>query len=142
MGFPAHLISLIANLYTNQKATIRWNGDHCEYFNIEKGVRQGCILSPHLFSIYIENIMREANLDDDGVKISGDRISNLRYADDTALLADNYDSMCDVLNKVNVAGERSGLRLNAKKTKVIHINSKTTLLDKRKPLLSLFFLIS
>ena len=126
MGFPAHLISLIANLYTNQKATIRWNGDHCEYFNIEKGVRQGCILSPHLFSIYTENIMREADLDDDGVKISGDRISNLRYADDTALLADNYDSMCDVLNKVNVAGERSGLRLNAKKTKVIHINSKTT----------------
>ena len=85
MGFPAHLISLIANLYTDQKATIRWNGDHCDYFDIEKGVRQGCILSPHLFSIYTEQVMRDSELDDEGVKIAGDRISNLRYADDTAL---------------------------------------------------------
>ena len=126
MGFPAHLISLIANLYTDQKATIRWNGDHCDYFDIEKGVRQGCILSPHLFSIYTEQVMRDSELDDEGVEIAGDRISNLRNADDTALLADNYDSMCNILNKVNVAGEKSGLRLNAKKTKVIHVNSKTT----------------
>ena len=70
--------------------------------------------------------MRDSELDNEGVKIAGDRISNLRYADDTALLADNYDSICNVLNKVNVAGEKSGLRLNAKKTKVIHVNSKTT----------------
>lgn len=124
MGFPIHLVSLIAKLYENQKATIRWNGDHCEYFNIDKGVRQGCILSPHLFSMYTEQVMREADLDDEGVKIAGERISNLRYADDTALLADSYDSMCNVLNKVNEAGEISGLKLNAKKTKVMLVNSK------------------
>ena len=74
MGFPTHLVSLIANLYENQKATIRWNGDHCEYFNIEKGVRQGCILSPHLFSMYTEQIMRLSELDDEGVNISGEKI--------------------------------------------------------------------
>ena len=124
MGFPVHLVSLIANLYQNQKATIRWNGDHCDFFNIEKGVRQGCILSPHLFSMYTEQVMREADLDSEGVKISGEKISNLRYADDTALLADSYDSMCNVLDKVNEAGERSGLKLNAKKTKVMLVNSK------------------
>ena len=131
MGFPTHLVSLIANLYENQKATIRWNGDHCEYFNIEKGVRQGCILSPHLFSMYTEQIMRQSELEDEGVKISGEKISNLRYADDTALLANSYDSMCNILNKVNDAGERSGLKLNAKKTKVMHINSK----DKHEPII-------
>ena len=125
MGFPRHLVSLIAKLYDNQKATIRWNGDHCDFFNIDKGVRQGCILSPHLFSIYTEQLMREADLDNDGVKISGERLSNLRYADDTALLADNFENMCSVLNKVNDAGERSGLKLNAKKTKVMHINGKS-----------------
>ena len=70
--------------------------------------------------------MREADLEDEGIKISGDRISNLRYADDTALLMDNYDSMCNVLNKVNVAGQKASLKLNAKKTKVIHVNRKTT----------------
>ena len=125
MGFPRHLVSLIAKLYDNQKATIRWNGDHCDFFNIDKRVRQGCILSPHIFSIYTEQLMREADLDNDGVKISGERLSNLRYADDTALLADNFENMCSVLNKVNDAGERSGLKLNAKKTKVMHINGKS-----------------
>ena len=65
-------------------------------------------------------------MEDEGIKISGEKISNLRYADDTALLANSYESMCDVLNKVNDAGERSGLKLNAKKTKVMHINCKDT----------------
>ena len=125
MGFPRHLVSLIANLYEDQKATIRWNGEHCEYFGIEKGVRQGCILSPHLFSMYTEQLMREADLEEEGVKISGEKLSNLRYADDTALLADSYENMCSVLNKVNDAGERAGLKLNAKKTKVMPINCQT-----------------
>ena len=125
MGFPRHLVSLIANLYEDQKATIRWNSEHCEYFDIEKGVRQGCILSPHLFSMYTEQLMREADLEEDGVKISGEKLSNLRYADDTALLADSYENMCSVLNKVNEAGERAGLKLNAKKTKVMSINCQT-----------------
>ena len=81
MGFPKHLVSLIANLYTNQKATIRWNGEHCEFFNIRKGVRQGCILSPHLFNIYTEQVMRNADIDGMGVSIGGRIIANLRYAD-------------------------------------------------------------
>ena len=76
--------------------------------------------------MYTEQIMRIAELEDDGVKISGEKISKLRYADDTALLADSYENMCNVLNKVNDAGERSGLKLNAKKTKVMLINCKDT----------------
>ncbi|GFR82404.1 endonuclease-reverse transcriptase [Elysia marginata] len=85
MGFPQHLISMIASLYHNQKATIRWNNANCEPFNIEKGVRQGCILSPHLFNLYTEQIMRQADIDDMGINIGGRDITNLRYADDTAL---------------------------------------------------------
>ena len=86
LGFPKHLISLIShNMYTDQKATIRWNGEHCDFFDIKRGVRQGCILSPHLFSIYTEMIMRKANIEDLGISIGGRNITDLRYADDTAL---------------------------------------------------------
>ena len=109
-------------------ALTQWISIDYDYFDIEKGVRQECVLSPHFFSIYTKQVMREADLEDEGIKISGNRISNLRYADDDALLADNYDSMCNVLNKVNVAGERSGLKLNKKKTKVIHMNRKLLLI--------------
>ena len=80
MGFPRHLVSLIAGLYQDQRATIRWKGDHCEYFDIKKGVRQGCILSPHLFNLYTEQVMRESDIDDIGIKIGGRNITNLRYA--------------------------------------------------------------
>ena len=71
MGFPKHLISLIASLYKDQKATIRWNSRKCELFNIHKGVRQGCILSPYLFNIYTEQVMRDADIEDMGIKIGG-----------------------------------------------------------------------
>ena len=124
MGFPKHLVSLIASLYENQKATIRWNGEHCEYFNINKGVRQGCILSPHLFNVYTESVMREANIDDLGISIGGRNLTNLRYADDTALLAKDITDMKKVLNSVDEAGKTVNLKLNAKKTKVMHINGK------------------
>ena len=93
MGFPTHLVSLISNLYTNQSATIRWNGEHSGHFHINKGVRQGCILSPHLFSIYTEQVMREADIDGMGISIGGRNLTNLRYADDTALIADNVTIM-------------------------------------------------
>ncbi|GFS23161.1 endonuclease-reverse transcriptase [Elysia marginata] len=96
MGFPQHLISMIASLYHNQKATIRWNNANCEPFNIEKGVRQGCILSPHLFNLYTEQIMTDIN--DMGINIGGRDITNLRYADDTALLSDNLTSMKRILH--------------------------------------------
>ena len=97
------------------------------FFSITKGVRQGCILSPHLFSVYTEQVMREADTEDLGLSIGGRKISNLRYADDTALLADNLPSMKRVLNRVDVAGRKAGLKLNAKKTKVMHVIGERTL---------------
>ena len=92
-GFPSHLISLVASLYNNQKATIRWDNQHCDFFDISKGVRQGCILSPHLFSLYTEMIMRDADIESLGLSLGGKDIIDLRYADDTALVSDNMTSM-------------------------------------------------
>ena len=121
LGFPRHLVSLIAGLYQDQKATIRWNGDHCEYVDIKKGVRQGCILLSHLFNLYTEQVTRESDIDDMDIKIGGRNITSLRYADDTALLADNITSMRIFLHRVDAAGNNAGLKLNAKKTKAMHI---------------------
>ena len=115
MGFPNHLVSLIASLYKDQKTTIRWDNQKCESLNITKGVRQGCILSPHLFSIYTEQIMREADIEDMGVKIGGRNLTDLRYADDTALLADNITNMRRILYRVDGVGTKAGLKSNAKK---------------------------
>ena len=123
LGFPKHTISLISSLYKDQRGTIRWDSQNCQFFNITKGVRQGCILSPHLFSLYTEQIMREADIDNMGLKIGGRNISNLRYADDTALVADNNTSMKRILHRVDAAGRTAGLKLNAKKTKVLHVPS-------------------
>jgi len=121
MGFPRHLIALLSSLYTEQKGTIRWDDQQSDFFDITKGVRQGCILSPHLFNIYTEQVMRESDIDDMGLKIGGRNITNLRYADDTALIADNVTSMKRILHRVDTAGREAGLRLNAKKTKVLHV---------------------
>ena len=126
MGFPRHLISLIASLYQGQKATIRWSNQNCAPFNIEKGVRQGCVLSPHLFSIYTEQMMRDADIEDMGLSIGGRNITNLRYADDTALLSDNLTSMKRIIHRVDTAGKEAGLLLNAKKTKVMHVRGKVS----------------
>ena len=101
MGFPKHLIKLIEGLYCDQEALIRWNKCHTDPFQILKGVRQGCILSPHLFSLYTEKIMRDAEVNNFGIKIGGQKISNLRYADDTALCADNHEDICKLLNNIN-----------------------------------------
>ena len=121
LGFPGHLVQLLASLYTNQQATIRWDNNKCDFFTIERGVRQGCILLPHLFSLYTEQVMREADIDGLGFSIAGRNITDLRYADDTALLADNPTSMRRILHKVDMAGRTAGLKLNAKKTKVMHV---------------------
>ena len=127
MGFPKHLVALTAGLYHNQKATIRWNGEHCEYFNISKGVRQGCILSPHLFSLYTEQITRNADIDDMGIKIGGRTLTDLRYADDTALAAGDITSSKRVLYRLDSSGKVEGMGLNAKKTKVMHITGTDSL---------------
>ena len=87
LGFPEHIVALLQSLYIDQTAVIRWNGSTTETFPIGKGVRQGCILFPHLFSLYTESVMRDAEIHDLGYNIGGRNISNARYADDTALIA-------------------------------------------------------
>ena len=121
MGFPMHIVRLIQALYTDQGAKIRWNGSHTDSFKIGKGVRQGCILSPHLFSTYTEQIMRESNVNEYVIKVGGRKISKLRYADDTALCTSNHEEATRFINELNKAGEEKSLKLNAKKTKYIHI---------------------
>ena len=121
MGFPEHLIVLLRNLYLNQQATVRTEHGETNSFNIGKGVRQACILSPTLFNLYAERIMREAALDEskDGIRIGGRLINNLRYADDITLAANSKDSLLNMLEKVRGASEKTGLYFNVKKTKVL-----------------------
>ena len=123
MGFPKHLVSLLEALYIDQLAVIRWNGSHTNAFNIDKGVRQGCILSPHLFSLHTESVMREAEIEELGVRIGGKLISNLRYADDTALCAQTQEEAEQLLTKVNDAGKERLLKLNVKKTKLLKVGN-------------------
>ena len=106
-------------LYNNQTATVRTEYGDCETFNIEKGVRQGCILSPYLFNLYSEAIMRNLEELDEGVNIGGTRINNLRYADDTTLLAESKEDLITLIRKVKEESEKMGLYLNIKKTKVM-----------------------
>ena len=91
MGIPDHLTCLLRNLYTGQEATVRTGHGTADWFQIGKGVPQGCILSPCLFNLYAEYIMHNARLDEAqaGIKIAGRNISNLRYADDTTLMAES-----------------------------------------------------
>jgi hypothetical protein len=121
LGVPPHLIQLIRSLYTDQVATVRTQHGDTEWFRIGKGVRQGCILSPFLFNLYAEVIMRKLELDESkiGVKIGGRNINNLRYADDTTLLAETVDGIKDLIIKVKEESEKMGLYLNIKKTKIL-----------------------
>ena len=95
MGIPDHLICLLRNLYASQEATVRTGHGTTDWFQIGKGVHQGCILSPCLFNLYVEYIMRNAGLDEAqaGVEIAGRNISNLRYADDTTLMAESEEEL-------------------------------------------------
>ena len=102
MGKPDHLTCLLRNLYADQEATIRTGHETVDWFQIEKGVCQGCILSPCLFNLYAEYIMRNAGLDEAqaGVKTAGRNINNLRYTDDTALTAESEEELKSLLMKV------------------------------------------
>ena len=102
MGIPDHLTCLLRNLYASQEATVRTGHGTTDWFPIEKGVRQGCILSPCLFNLYAEYIMRNAGLDEaqTGIKIARRNISNLRYADDTTLMAESEEELKSFLMKV------------------------------------------
>ena len=120
MGVPVHLIVLLQKLYTKQEATIRTEFGETDTINIGKGVRQGCILSPLLCNIYAENIMREVLEDwDGGISIGGRMITNLRYADDTTLVAETKNDLIAIMERVNLASEKAGLYLNVGKTKVM-----------------------
>ena len=102
MGIPDHLICLLRNLYTGQEATVRTGHGTTDWFQTGKGVRQGCILSPCLFNLYAEYIMRNARLDEsqDAIKIARRNINNLRYADDTTLMTESEEELKSLLMKV------------------------------------------
>ena len=120
MGKPDHLTCLLRNLYAGQEATVRTGHGTTDWFQIGKGVRQGCILSPCLFNFYAEYIMRNAGLEETQarIKIAGRNINNLRYADDTTLMAESKAEQKSPLMKVEEESERVGLRLNIQKTKI------------------------
>ena len=125
---PDHLTCHLRNLYAGQEATIRTGHGTTDWFQIGKGVLQGCILSPCLFNFYAEYIMRSAGLDEAhaGIKIAGRNIKNLRYADGTTLMAESEEGLKSLLIKVKEESEKVGLKVNIQKTKIMasgHITS-------------------
>src|SRR5574337_449717 len=121
MGIPDHLICLLRNLYAGQEATVRTGHGTTDWFQIGKGVCQGCILSPCLFNLYAEYIKRNAGLEEAQaeIKIARRNINNLRYADDTTLMAESGEELKSLLMKVKVESEKVGLKLNIQKTKIL-----------------------
>ena len=121
MGIADHLTCLLKNLFAGQEATVRTGYGPTDWFQIGKGVCQGCILSPCLFNLYAEYIMRNAGLEEPhtGIKIAGRNINNLRYADDTTLMAESEDELKSLLMKVKEESEKIGLKLNIQKTKIM-----------------------
>ena len=121
MGIPDHLICLLRNLYAGQEATVRTGHGTTDWFQIGKGLCQGCILSPYLFALYVEYIMRNTGLEEAqaGIKIVGRNINNLSYADDTTLMAESEEELKSLLMKVKVESEKVGLKLNIQKTKIM-----------------------
>ena len=121
MGIPEHLTRLLRNLYAGQEAIVRTGHGTMNWFQIRKGVPQGCILSPCLFNLYAEYIMRNAGLDEvqAGIKIAGRSINNLRYADDTALMAESKVELKSLLMKVKEESEKVSLKLNIQKTRIM-----------------------
>ena len=121
MGVPDHLSCLLRNLYAGQEATVRTGHGTMDWFQIEKGVHQGCILSPCLFNFYAEYIMRNAGLEEaqDGIKMARRNINNLRYADDTTVMAESEEELKSLLMKVKEESEKVGLKVNIQKMKIM-----------------------
>ena len=121
MGIPDHLSCLLKSLYAGQEAAVRTGHGTTDWFQIGKGVRQGCILSPCLFNLYAEYIMINAGLEEaqTGIKISGRNINNHRYADDTTLMAQSEEELKSFLMKVKEESKIVGLKLNIQETKII-----------------------
>ena len=120
MGIPDHQTCCLRNLYAGQEATVRTGHGKTDWFQIGKGVRQGCILSPCFFNFYAESIMRNAGLEETqaGIKIAGRNINNHTYADDTTLMAES-EELKSLLMKVKEESEKVGLKLNIQKTKIM-----------------------
>ena len=122
MRIPGHLTCLLINLYSGQEATLRTRHGTTDWFQIGKRVRQGCILSPCLFNLYAEYIIRNAGLEETqaGIKIAGRNINNLTYADDTTIMAEREEELKSLM-KVKEESEKVGLKLNIQKTRSWHL---------------------
>ena len=121
MGIPDHLTCLLRNLYAGQQTTVRTGHGTADWFQIGKGVCQGCILSPCWFNFYAEYIMRNTGLEEAqaGIKIAGRKINNLRHADDTTLMVESEEELKGLLVKVKKESEKVDLKLNIQKTKIM-----------------------
>ena len=121
MGVPDHFTCLLRNLYAGQEATVRTREWTMDWFKIEKQVHQGCILSPCLFNLYAEYIMWNARLDETQavIKFAGRNTNNLRYADDTTIMAESEEELKSLLMKVKEESETAGLKLNVQKMKIM-----------------------
>ena len=121
MGIPDHLTCLLRNLYAGQESTVRTGHGKTDWFQIGKGVRQACILSPCLFNLYAEYIMRNAGVEEAqaGIQISGRNMNNLRHADDTTLMAESKEELKRLLMKVKEESEKVGLKLNIQKIRIM-----------------------
>ena len=121
MGIPDHLTCLLRNLYAGQEATVRTGHGTTNWFQVGKGVYQGCILSPCLFHLYEEYIMRNTGLEEAqaGIKIAVRNINHLRYTDDTTLMAESEEELKSLLMIVKEESEKVGLKLNIQKTKIV-----------------------
>ena len=117
MGIPGHLTCLLRNLYAGQEATVRTGQGTADWFQIGKGVHQGCILSPCLSNLYAEYIMRNIELEEAqaGIKIAGRNINNLRYADDPTLMAESEEELKSILMQVKEESEKVGLKISIQK---------------------------
>ena len=128
MGIPDHLTCLLRNLYAGQEATVRTGHGTADWFQTGKGIRQGCILSPCLFNLYAEYIVRNSGLEEAQaeIKIARRNINNLRYADDTTLMAESEEELKSLLMKVEEESEKVGLKLNVQKMKLMASSSITS----------------
>ena len=141
MGRPDHLTCLLRNLHAGQEATVRTGHGTTDWFQIGKGVLQGCILSPCLFNFHAEDIMRKTWLEETqaGIKIAGRNINNLRYADDTTLMAESEEELKSLLMNVKEESEKLGLKLNIQKTKIMTSGTITSREIDQKQCQTLFF---
>ena len=127
-GIPDHLTCLLRNLHAGQEATVRTGHGTTDWFQIGKGVHQGCILSPCLLNLYAEYIMKNVRLDEAqaGIKIAGRNINNLRYADDTTLMAESEEVLKSLLMNLKEESEKAGLKPNIQKTNIMASGSITS----------------